>query len=74
MKVCVTTCDQYLFLMEVFPYFFNKYWSETQEIDLLCYKKPEISLPPNFNIVSLGCQKDFGRACTTALIPYFESM
>lgn len=74
MKKYVITCDRYLILLKGVAHFFNRYWSSDEEVVILCYKKPNFSLPDNFIIHSLGDQRDYGRYWTNALIPYFNSV
>lgn len=54
MRIFLSTSDNYLPLLKKHSYFFNKYWSSEQRVDVLCYKKPDFDLPPNYNIISLG--------------------
>jgi len=53
-KIYVSTYDASVFIVPTFAYLFNKYWGEDQEIILLCYSKPKVKLPKNFQIVSMG--------------------
>jgi hypothetical protein len=55
-----------------FAYFFNKYWSEEQQVDLLCFKEPEGKLPPNFMVHSLGDVSTPPNEWSTPLIPFFH--
>jgi len=68
----VTTSDDYLHLMPEFAARFNEFVG-AYKIDVLCFEKPP-ALPKNFNIISLGRQKDFGRLFTDPVIPYFKKM
>jgi hypothetical protein len=40
----------------MYSLFFNKYWPN-QQITILCYNIPKISLPNNFELISIGKQK-----------------
>lgn len=74
MRMFVPTCDQMRHVIPTYAKLHNKYWGEHQTVTVLCYKEPEGDLPHNFEVVSLGDQKDFGRSWTDAMIPYFESI
>lgn len=74
MKKYLITSDRYLQLLKGHAHFFNKYWSSNEEVVVLCYKKPNYSLPDNFIIHSLGNQLEYGKYWTNALIPYFRSV
>lgn len=74
MKIIVTTCDEYLHVLEGFIYMFNKYWSSGTEVTVLGYSVPSFDLPDNFKFISLGEQKKYGRDWTTALIPFFKQL
>tara|TARA_A100001515_G_scaffold143703_1_gene145555 strand:+ start:1000 stop:1851 length:852 start_codon:yes stop_codon:yes gene_type:complete len=53
-KIYVTICDEYLWLLKPFYYLFNKYWGDEKEVNILGYKKPDFDLPQNFKFISLG--------------------
>ena len=53
MNVYVSTCDKYDHLLNGFSYLFNKYWGADQPVKILCYRKPPMELPPNFEIIIL---------------------
>lgn len=74
MKKYLIASDKYLPLLKGYTYFFNKYWSDEEEVMVLCYKKPDFDLPENFKIHSLGNQSDYGKYWTNALIPFFKSV
>ena len=61
LKVYVTTSDYYNHLIPGFAYLFNGYWSPHQEVTILCYTKPNYSLPDNFSMFSLGPSESFGN-------------
>lgn len=73
MKVYLTTSDSYCHLVGGFAYLFNKYWSPRQEVVILCYKKPNVNLPKNFKIHSLGKQPSNG-SWTDGLIDFFNKI
>lgn len=73
MKVVVTTCDKYLFALQGFCYQFNKYWSTLQPVDIVGYRQPEFSLPPNFTFVSMGNDPGW-KDWTTGVIKYLQSI
>lgn len=72
-KKYLITSDKYLFVLKEYAYFFNKFWSDKEEVIVLCYKKPDFDLPNNFKIQSLGKQPA-GRIWTNPLIPYFKNV
>lgn len=53
MRVFVTTCDKYNWMLRPFSYLFNIYWSEIQEVVIGGYNKPDFDLPPNFTFHSI---------------------
>jgi len=55
MKIYVIASDQYNHLLPMYSLFFNKYWPG-QTVTVLCYNIPKVSLPNNFNTVSIGIQ------------------
>jgi len=74
MKIIVTTCDSYMDVLKGFAYMFNKYWSSKADVTILGYTPPTFYLPDNFEFISLGKQRDYGREWTTALIPFFKQL
>jgi len=70
MKIICTTSNNYLHLIPVFMYLFNKYWTG-QECEIVGYQKPDCILPPNFTFHSLGNQGDV-KEWSTDLRKYFE--
>jgi len=72
MKAVVIASDKYRNVLRGFSTLFNKHWSEEQEVDVLCYQKPDIELPKNFNLISIG-EKAHWNWCWP-MIPYFESI
>ena len=53
LRVLITTCDHYLWLLEPFAHQLNKYWSDEQEVIVGVFAKPSkfgIHLPDNFTI------------------------
>jgi hypothetical protein len=74
MRILVTTSDQFLHLLSPYAILFEKYWPG-QQVTFLGFDNSSLpSLPDNFEFVSLGSQKDFGKAWTTPLIPYIDSV
>jgi hypothetical protein len=59
MSFVVFTSDKYLPVLKGFSSLFNKYWSPTQDINILGFKAPSFKLPPNFNFISAGRQEDY---------------
>jgi hypothetical protein len=55
--VIVTVSNDYLPLLKVFCFLFNKNWSSKQEVYIFGFDSPSFDLPSNFNFVSLGEQK-----------------
>ncbi|KKK57355.1 hypothetical protein LCGC14_3055310, partial [marine sediment metagenome] len=55
MKVYVSTSNQYLHLVKIYAYLFNKFWNRPgQEVVVLGYDAPTFDLPDNFSFVSMG--------------------
>ena len=73
MKTFVLTSDKYSFLLEGYSHFFNKYWDDSIEVTVLCFDKPNVKLPENFTIQSLGKQSQFSN-WSDALIPVFSKL
>lgn len=69
MKIIVTTSDNYLHLIPIFTYLFNKYWGPVP-VEVVGYKEPH-DMPINFTFHSMGKQ---GDVCewSTDLRKYFE--
>ncbi len=53
---------------------FNKHWLSDAKVTVLGYNAPSFNLPDNFEFVSLGNQKMYGRDWTSALIPFFKQL
>lgn len=53
MRVVVSVSDKYLWALHVFAYFFNKYWSPYQEVQVAGYTPPKFKLPDNFEFYSI---------------------
>jgi hypothetical protein len=74
MRILVTTCDQYLHLLEPYATLFNRYWPN-QDVTFLGFDDSDIpELPDNFDYVSLGKQSDFGRYWTDPILPYIDKI
>ena len=73
LKLYIPTCDNYLFLIPSFTFLFNKFWNTEQEVVYLGYKKPEFSLPDNFDFISIGVDDDI-EYWATDLINFFSSI
>ena len=71
MKIIVSTSNSYHHLLKIFIYLFNKNWSNTQEVEIVGYKKPDFELPSNFTFVSLGEQVGDAKNFTRDLRGYF---
>jgi hypothetical protein len=61
LKIFVTTSDWYNPILPCFAHLFNWFWSPDQEVTILCYTVPDIRLPPNFTLESLGDPPAFGN-------------
>lgn len=73
MKVIVVASNKYINLINGFAHQFNKYWSDTQQVTVICYeKKPIQEIPENFSIHSVG--KAEGSYWTNGLIPFFSNL
>ncbi len=70
MKIIVTTSNNYLHLIPVFAYLFNKNWGHN--VELVGYDKPE-NLPENFTFHSLGKQSGDSTNFTKDLREYFKN-
>ena len=55
--VIVTVSDDYLPLLKVFCFLFNKNWSDQQPVQIFGFREPDFSLPANFTFISLGKQQ-----------------
>lgn len=72
MKICCTTSDRYHHLLKIFIYLFNHNWSDTQEVEVVGYKKPDFDFPANFTFYSMGDQTDTNKDFSNDLRKYFE--
>jgi len=52
MRIVVPVYNKRHWALQPFAILFNKYWS-TREVDVMCYSVPTVTLPSNFNIVSV---------------------
>lgn len=57
LNIYISTSDNYHHCLQPFAYLFNKFWSSDRKVTFLGYKEPNITLPDNFNFISLGEQK-----------------
>lgn len=73
MKIIVTTSNNYLHLLKIFIYLFNKYWDKNVNVEIVGYNKPDFELPKNFNFVSLGIQDNDKKSFTRDLRKYFAN-
>lgn len=73
-KHFVITSDDYLHLVKIYAYLFNKFWSKDKKVIVLGYKKPNFELPDNFNFISLGKQKGNSTNWAKPLRKYFEKI
>lgn len=65
MKVLITTCDKYRFLIPGFVERFNLYWG--YDAVLAGFDPPPCDLPDNFTWVSMGKQSKWGKTWTDPL-------
>ena len=57
LKVYVTTSNDYLHILKIFSYLFNKFWGPQQQVVIVGFDKhPNFELPENFDFVSVGEQ------------------
>jgi hypothetical protein len=77
LRVLITTCDSYLWLLEPFAHQFNKYWSPKQEVVVGVFALPEkygITLPDNFTIHQIQ-EKDIPKEeRSTGFIKFFNQI
>lgn len=69
MKIICTTSNNYLHILPLFCYLFNKYWGA--KVQIVGYDKPSFDLPSNITFHSMGIQgskKEFSND----LAKYFE--
>lgn len=71
LKICVTTSNNYLHLIPVFCYLFNKNWSPEQKVEIVGYDRPDFSLPENFTFYSMGKQEGGANNFSGDLRKYF---
>tara|TARA_R110002051_G_scaffold283387_2_gene345193 strand:+ start:150 stop:926 length:777 start_codon:yes stop_codon:yes gene_type:complete len=57
LPIIVNTSNQYLPLLKIYSYLFNKFWSPQQEVIIVGFDPPTFKLPDNFKFVSLGKQR-----------------
>jgi hypothetical protein len=73
MKIYIPCSDQYHHLIYPYSVFFNKYW-QNQEVTILCYNKPDIALPDNFKLLSIGGQIQDRTKFMAPLFNYFTNV
>lgn len=56
MKIVVTTSNNYLHIVPIFCYLFNKNWGSHYDVEIVGYDKPKAELPDNFTFHSMGKQ------------------
>ena len=57
LNIYISTSDKYHHCLQPFAYLFNKFWSGDKKVTFLGYKEPSVTLPENFDFISLGTQK-----------------
>ena len=73
-KVYVSTSDNYLSLIKMFQFLFNRFWDAEQEVIVLGYKEPDFELEKNFSFHSMGKSRYTPNEWGTDLKKYFESI
>lgn len=76
-KVLVTTCNKAMWAMRPMAYLFNIYWSEQQQVDVLCESVPEFELPDNFNCIPVNLQDVDGwpkEKWTNGIVKYLDGI
>ena len=53
-RVIVTTYDKAMWSIKPFIYLFNKFWSNQQQVDILCESIPTFEFPSNFGAVVIN--------------------
>lgn len=67
--------DETLYMIELYQYFFKKYWNNGMQVYFLGYKKPEFELVENVNFISLAEKRDPREsAWSNNLIDFFNSI
>lgn len=75
MNVYIPTCDDNMFILKYFQYFFNKYWDKNIKVKILGFKQPEFTLEENFEFVSLAPKQLNGaQGWTNHLLEYFSNI
>jgi hypothetical protein len=75
LKVYIPTCDDNIFIIKYFQYFFNKYWDDRIEVKILGFSPPNFKLASNFEFISLGDSQEGGaKNWTNYLIKYFATL
>jgi hypothetical protein len=54
MRIFCSTSNNYLHIIPIFTYLFNKFWGNSYEVTILGYNQPSTPLPDNFNFISLN--------------------
>ena len=73
-KVYVSTSDNYINLIKIFQFLFNRFWDVEQEVIVLGYKEPDFKLEKNFSFHSMGQSRYTPNEWGTDLKKYFESI
>jgi hypothetical protein len=75
LKIYIPTCDDNIFVMKYFQYFFEKYWDNETEVKVLGFNSPKFKLNNNFEFISLGnFQIGGAKGWTNYLIPFFNQI
>ncbi|MFG0252128.1 MAG: hypothetical protein ACF8NJ_04560 [Phycisphaerales bacterium JB038] len=73
MHIYVFTSDKYHHALPPFAHLFNKYFDDGQDVTVVGYAEPTVSLPENFSFISLGKQEDYPwKKYSDALIKFLE--
>jgi hypothetical protein len=57
LEIYVTTSNDYVHVVKIFSYLFNKFWSPDKKVTVVGFEKyPDFDLPENFKFVSIGKQ------------------
>ena len=73
-KVYVSTSDNYINLIKIFQFLFNRFWDVEQDVVVLGYKEPDFELEKNFSFHSMGQSRYTPNEWGTDLKKYFESI
>ncbi|KKL91618.1 hypothetical protein LCGC14_1892880 [marine sediment metagenome] len=73
LRVFVEVSDKYLWTLKPFSYLFNVYWSTLQPVVIGGYKKPDFSLPDNFEFYQIDEENYPAKKWSDGMLRFFRA-